>query len=304
MNNYVTLAIGILCAGFGGELFVRGTVGLARWARISAGIIGATVAAFGTSSPELSVAINAALIGTPEISFGNVLGGNLLNVAVVLGFTLVLGSIHGSQSELRRDFRVALLVPVAIGILAFDGVLSRLDGFLLLAFFLFWLTTVFMEARRQRSVTEEVLGEHRRWLAVVSSLAGLVLLIAAGRLIITGAQGIAAVLGIDQFVVGVILVAIGTSAPELATTVIAKLRGHDEVGLGTIFGSNIFNGLFIVALVSIIHPIPVNWHEARVALLFGIVTVAMTWPSRQGIIQRWRGGVLLLLYALFFLITL
>jgi cation:H+ antiporter len=121
-------------------------------------------------------------------------------------------------------------------------------------------------------------------------------LVAAGALIVSGARGVAAAFGIDEFIVGATLVAIGTSTPELATTIIAKWRGHDEVGLGTIIGSNIFNNLFIVAVAAMIHPISVAWREVAVALGFGIVALAFCYPPRDGVIGRGRGLLLLALY--------
>jgi cation:H+ antiporter len=126
---------------------------------------------------------------------------------------------------------------------------------------------------------------------------GLAFLVAAGNLVVAGARGIAISWGIDEFVIGATIVAVGTSAPELATAVIAKLRGHDEVGLGTILGSNIFNGLFIIATAAIIHPIALSWREVAVALVFGLVTVAFTFPTRRGFIECRRGVLLLVLYA-------
>jgi cation:H+ antiporter len=299
MNDYVALILGVGCAGIGGELFVRGAVGLAHWARISPGIIGATVAAFATSSPELSVSINAAMAGKPQIALGDALGSNVVNVALILALTLVISGIQSPRSSIKRDFPVAVLVPVITGVLCLDGELSRLDGLLMLSMFLAWLLAAFIEARKQRSAAEEVLGEHRRWLAAFWCIAGLAFLIAAGNLIVTGARGIAISFGIDEFIIGATIVAIGTSVPELATTIIAKLRGHDEVGLGTILGSNIFNGIFIVAVAAIISPIRVAWREVAITLMFGLMALVFTYPTRGGFIERRRGALLLVLYAVY-----
>lgn len=299
MNDYAALLLGIISAGIGGELFVRAAVGLAYWARISPGIIGATVAAFATSSPELSVSINAALAGKPQIALGDALGSNVVNVALVLALALMISGIKSSRSSLKRDFPVALLVPVITGVLFLDGELSRIDGLLMLGMFIAWLVTTAVEARNQHNAAEEVLGEHRGWLAVLTCLAGLVFLVTAGNLIVTGARGIAISFGIDEFVIGATIVAVGTSVPELATTVIAKLRGHDEVGLGTILGSNIFNGLFIVAVAAIIQPITASWQEVAATLIIGFVAVVFVYPTGQGFIGRRRGGMLLLLYVIY-----
>ena len=130
MNDYVALSMGVICAGIGGELFVRGAVGLAHWARISPGIIGATVAALATSSPELSVSINAALAGKPQIALGDALGSNIVNVALILGLALVMSEIQSPRDSVKRDFPVALLIPIITGVLFLDGELSRFDGFL------------------------------------------------------------------------------------------------------------------------------------------------------------------------------
>ena len=270
MNDYVALSMGVVCAGIGGELFVRGAVGLAFWARISPGIVGATVVAFATSSPELSVSVNAALAGKPQIGLGDALGSNVVNVALILALALLISGIQSPRDSIKRDFPVALLIPIITGVLFLDGELSRLDGLLMLGMFITWLVAAVIEARKQRSAAEEVIGEHRRWLVVVLCVTGLAFLVAAGNLIVAGARGIAISFGIDEFIIGATIVAVGTSVPELATTVIAKLRGHDEVGLGTILGSNIFNGLFIVAFAAMIHPITVPWHEVAIALVFGL----------------------------------
>jgi len=297
MNNYASLILGVVAAGVGGELFVRGSVGLAHWARISPGIVGATVAAFATSSPELSVSINAATAGTPQISLGDVLGSNVVNVALILGLALAISGIKSPRGSVSRDFPVALLVPVVTGVLMLDGVISRVDGFLLLGVFLFWLGATVIEARKQRSAAEEVLGEHRIVPAVLSGVAGLVLLFVSGYFIVRGARGVATAYGIDAFIIGATVIAIGTSVPELATTLVSKLRGHDEVGLGTILGSNIFNGLLVVAVAAIICPITIKWHEVAIAVVFGVLAVLVTYPSQNGLIERRRGFVLLGLYA-------
>jgi len=272
-NPYLLLLAGVFSAAIGGELFVRGVVGIARWARVSAGIIGATFAAFATSSPELSVSVSSALAGTPQIALGDALGSNVVNIALILGLALVIAPVLAPRYSLRRDYSVALLLPLLLGLLAWDGVLSRTDGLILLALFAVWLVAVVREVYRQRSVAGVMLGEARHGLAILSSLAGLVFLVASGKLIVAGASGIALAYGIDAFVIGATLVAIGTSAPELATVIVSKLRGHDELGLGTLLGSNIFNGLFIVGVAASIHPIAVTPTEVAIGLLLGLLAL-------------------------------
>lgn len=297
MNDYLTLALGIIFAGVGGELFVRGTVGIASWARVSPGIIATTIAAFATSSPELSVSINSAISGVPQIALGDSLGSNVVNIALILALALLVSGIQSPRGNIKREFPVALLIPIFTAILFYDNELSRFDGLLLLSQFFTWLVAVVLEARKQRSATVEVLGEKRRWLAVLLCTVGLLFLVAAGSLIVTGAEGIAFSFGLDEFIIGATIVALGTSTPELATTVIAKVRGHDEVSLGTILGSNIFNGTFIIGVAATIHPIRVAMDDVALTLVFGFVALVFTYPSRTGLISRGRGVLLLMLYS-------
>ncbi len=298
--DFLILLAGVVCASIGGELFVRGVVGIAQWARISAGIIGATFAAFATSSPELSVSVTSALAETPQIALGDALGSNVVNIGLILGVALFFGSLHAPRDTQKRDFPVALLVPVLLGILAYDGTVSRMDGVILLGLFTVWLAIMVLDVRRQRSAAAEVLGEHNHKRAIIESVAGLAFLMASGMLIVSGAKGIATAYGIDPFVVGATLVAIGTSAPELAITIIARIRGHDEVGLGTILGSNIFNGLFIVGVASLISPIPVTGQEVTIGLMMGFLTTVCIFPVRGNLVEGRRGWLLVALY-LFYL---
>lgn len=295
--EWLMLVGGIACAALGGELFVRGSVGIARWLRIAPGIVGVTIAAFSTSSPELSVSVNAAMAGKPQIGLGDALGSNVVNVALVLGLALAVSGIRCSRGVVRRDFPVAAAVPAVTGALLIDGVISRLDGALMLVAFAVWLAAVIVHARKERSATPQAAPDRRRWLSVLWCGLGLGALMAAGTLIVTGAKAIAASFGIPPFVIGATVVAFGTSAPELATTLIAKLRGHDDIGLGTILGSNLFNGLLIVGVAATIRPIAVDWREVAAALGFGVAALLLVFPTRAAWIPRWRGAALLALYA-------
>ncbi|MBM4262420.1 MAG: sodium:calcium antiporter [Deltaproteobacteria bacterium] len=299
MNDYIYLIAGIVCAGLGGELFVRGSVGLARSLRIPPGIVGATVAAFATSSPELAVSVSSALAHVPQIALGDALGSNVVNVALILALALTIAAIRCPRDSVKRDYTVALLLPVITGVLILDGQISRLDGAVLICIFVAWLIAVIIAAQRQRSATGNVLGERKLGKAIAECVVGLALLVSAGYLIVNGARGIAVALGIGEFVIGATVVAVGTSVPELATAIIAKMRGHDEVGLGTVLGSNIFNGVFIIGVAALIYPITVAWRDVTVALVFGFLAVAFTFPLRGGMIERRRGFLLLVLYAVY-----
>jgi cation:H+ antiporter len=301
LTGAASLLFGLVLAGFGGEIFVRGLVGIARWANIAPSIVGLTLAAFATSSPELSVSINAALEGRPLIGLGDAIGSNVVNLGLVFAVVLTLADIAAPRSSLRRDFPVAMLIPVVTALLMIDGMLSRLDGLVMLSLFFTWLAYSLVEAWKQRSAVVEVLGEQRRARIVLSTLIGLIMLITAGRLIVLGGTSIGHALGLNLFMVGATIVAIGTSIPELATALISRFRGHTEVGLGTLLGSNIFNGLFVIGLIAIIHPIVLGLQEAAVGLGFGALIVAASFPA-EGWIRRRRSLLLVALYATYLLV--
>jgi cation:H+ antiporter len=290
----------VLCAGVGGELFLAGLVRLARWARISAGIVATTLAAFATSSPELTVAVTSALAGAPEIALGDALGSNVVNVALILGLAALIAPIPASPERSARDLLAAALAPPLIGVLALDGLLSRGDGILLLGVFTAWLAAAALEARHQRRASRAA-EPSPPWRFAALGVAGLALLAVAGRLVVSGARGIAEASGMHEFVIGATLVAIGTSVPELAIAVVSQLRGRHEVGLGTVLGSNIFNAGFIVGVAATLTPIRVLWSEVSWALLIGTATVALVAVQRRGGIGRPRGLLLIALYALYVL---
>lgn len=296
MNDALLLFLGVVAAGVGGELFVRGTVGLAALSRVSPAIVAVTVAAFATSSPELSVAVSAASEGKPEISLGDVLGSNIANIALILGLALIIQAMHVPRDSIRRDLPVALGAPFLIGTLCLDGQLTRIDAGILSAAFVIWLVFVVRAALHQRKRDTDVIGAHRWRYAIACSVAGLGLLILAGHLIVSGAHGIAMALGISEFVIGATLVAIGTSTPELATTLIARIRGHDDVGLGALLGSNIFNGLLVIATAAAITPITVDQGAVILTLGFGALAVVLAYPDKSGLLRRWRGVLLLGLF--------
>jgi len=261
------LLLGSILAGVGGEFFVRGLVTLAVWWRVPPGIVGATVGAFATSAPEMSVAVNTAVAGRPEIALGDVLGSNVVNIGLILGIALLFGAVLVDGGTLAREYPAAAAAPLVVGLLALDGTLGRIDGLVLLVVFAAWLSQSVIAARRIRALTPPALPERSRTSVVVNLGLGLALLVAAGRVILTGAVGFSEALGWDGFVVGAVLVALGTSAPELATVLIARVRGHDAVAVGTLLGSNIFNTLLIVGTAAVIHPVTVDSFQTDVGVL-------------------------------------
>jgi cation:H+ antiporter len=293
------LLLGIVLAGVGGEVFVRGSVGLAATLRIPPGIIGATVAAFATSAPEMAVGVNAALAGTPQIAVGDALGSNVVNIGLVMGSVLLIAPIRLDRRDVRRDLPFTIAAPLILGLLLWDGWLSRTDGAVLALVFAVWMGTTVLQALRERDATSAVLGTRSPWRAATFTLAGVGLLILAGRLVVVAAGGIGHALGLDPFLVGATLVAFGTSVPELATALLARWRGHDDLGAGTVMGSNIFNSLWVVGIVALIRPFELHLEEVGVAVLAGSVAGLMMIPLSSWVLGRSRGAALVGGYAVY-----
>lgn len=305
LSHLAALLGAIALAAVGGEAFLKGVLGMAAWLRVPRLLVATTLAAFATSSPELTVSSIAALAGKPEIGLGDALGSNVVNIALILGLALLFGPIRTRRDELGRDFGLALAVPLLTLLLAADGVLSRLEGILLLALFAIWMGLVIRAAAAARTppATADA-AQQKGYLAVLYGVGGLAALIAAGRLFVTGASGIAEAFGVHPYAIGAIVVAIGTSLPELVTVLLARLRGHDDIGVGTLIGSNLFNGLAIVGVAASIHPIQAPPAEIAIAIICGVTAVLLMVPNRTGRIPRRRGLLLLATYVGFVLATL
>jgi cation:H+ antiporter len=292
----------------GGTLFVNGGVGLAHWARWPTAVIGVTVAALGTSSPELMVAVRAGLDGVPNISLGNVLGSNVINVCLVLGLVLALAGIRtGEDGGQRRDWTAAVLIPCLMAVLLWDGWFSRVDALILLGVFIVWLVLVLAHALGHAAREGEITRSQPRpsLVTVVLALAGgLAVLIAASELVVRGGKGVAEALGWSPFIVGAVVVALATTTPELSITIISRYRGHHDIGLGNILGSNIFNACVVAAIAALIQPYAVDFREVLPCLVVGVAAVLLIFPPRSGFLRRWHGFSLLALYAVFVVLTL
>ncbi len=305
MTDLALILGAVLLAAAGGEAFLRSILGAALHLRVPKMVVATTLAAFATSSPELTVSSVAALAGQPEIGLGDALGSNVVNIALIFGLALLYRAVQTSRQDFGRDFTLALAVPVLTFFLALDGRIERSEALLLLAAFSVWLVLTVRGALRNRADAVDVeAGELSAGKSLLLGVLGLGALIAAGRLFVGGATGIAAALGVDTYVIGVVLVAIGTSLPELVTVILSRLRGHDDVGVGTLIGSNLFNGLAIVGVAGTIHPIAAPLSEVTLTLAAGVMALLLLLPDRSGRIRRARGVLLLALYTGFVWATL
>jgi len=269
--TYLLFVIGLLGLFFGGEYLVRGASSIARSYRISPMVIGLTIVGFGTSAPELLVSVQAALAGQPAIAIGNVLGSNIANILLILGISAVIAPLILPMRKLWRDLGFMLLATAVIWAMLLDGDITRLDGVLLLAGLIVFVAVAFLTGKAE---PDDALPLPPVWQAALMTLGGLVVLVIGARLLVDSATTIARTYGISEAVIGLTIVAVGTSLPELATSVVAALRKQTEIAVGNIVGSNIFNIFGILGLTAVIAPIPA---EAR------FVSIDMPWAAAAAI---------------------
>lgn len=293
----------IALAAAGGELFLKSMLDTATILRLPKLLVATTLAAFATSSPELTVSTIAALAEKPEIGLGDALGSNVVNIAIVFGLALLFGPLRVERRELGRDFALALAVPALTIWFVRDGLISRIEGSLLLLVFAIWLGYLIRNALAVRELLQAE-PKYHYWRAILYGVTGLATLVFAGKLFVTGSTGIAAALGVDAYIIGATVVAVGTSLPELVTVLLSRLRGHDDIFVGTLLGSNLFNGLAIVGLAASIHPIAAPSAEVVVALGMGLLSLLLLIPGRKSLIGRGRGAMLLTAYCLFVAMTI
>jgi cation:H+ antiporter len=294
----------ILLAG-GAELLVRGASRLAAAAGVSPLVIGLTVVAFGTSTPELAVSVDAAWRGASDLSLGNVVGSNILNVLLILGLSAVVTPLAVASQLIRREVPVMIGVSLLVWALALDGGIGRLDGFVL-TFGIAAYTYVSIRASRRepadiRAEYDAAFGLRPARLAADAALvvAGLTVLVVGTEWAVDSAVAIARTLGVSELMIGLTLVAGGTSLPELATSILAAVRGQRDIAVGNIVGSNIFNILGILGVSSLIAPIAVSpaalWFDIPVMIAVALACLPV-FLSRASI-SRWEGAAFLAAYA-------
>ena len=284
----------------GGDFLVRGAVALALRLGIAPVIVGLTVLAFGTSAPELIVSVAAALGGQPGIALGNVVGSNIANVLLILGATAVIAPVLSSDAELKRSWLWAVGAELLLIALCFAGPLMWWHGAILLAALAVLLSGQLRRARQGKGDAPELevgAADPRKialWLAI-----GLVALPIGAKILVAGASDIARSFGISEAVIGLTLVAIGTSLPELAASLASALRGRADMALGNVIGSNIFNILAIMGITAFFGPLPVPTEMLRVDLWFMLATTLLVGPFliRHIAIGRLTGAALLAVYA-------
>ena len=298
--DILLIVSGLALLVFGGDYLVRGAVALALKLGIAPVIVGLTVLAFGTSAPELIVSVAAALGGQPGIALGNVVGSNIANVLVILGATAVIAPVLSNDDELKISWVYAMVASALLIVLCFAGPLVWWHGAILLTGLALTLYMQISRARQGQAEAPEleVSTDSSRQIAIWL-VVGLVLLPIGAQLLVNGATDIARSFGISEAVIGLTLVAIGTSLPELAASVASALRGRADMALGNVIGSNLFNILAILGITAFFGPLEVPEQMLRFDLWFMLATTALLGPFllRHIAIGRVAGAALLSIYA-------
>ncbi len=319
MTAWLLSGLGLLILLLAGDALVRGAVNLSLRLGVPALIVSLTIVAFGTSAPELLISISAILENAPGIALGNVVGSNTANILLVLGLPALLATLHTSECDSRKNYVFMLLASVLFIGLAFCGTFTVITGLILLAALALMLWNAFREARAHRKACGEACADDEElegleeadpempyWKVSIFLVLGLVGLPMGAHLLVENATVIARHYGVSETVIGLTLVAVGTSLPELATTVMAALRRQADVALGNVIGSNMFNLLAIVGIATLVGPIPVDPEFLHFDLWVMLGASLLLIPFvflKQDITRTW-GFVLSILYAIYVIILL
>jgi len=302
---YLFLALGLIILLAGGKLLVDGASALAAKLGLSAGLIGLTVVSFGTSAPELLVSVSAALKGNSDISLGNVIGSNITNISLVLGISAIVFPIAIHKSVLKLDYLFMLLSSLLFYLLSFNGLISRIEG-ILFVILLVVLNWYFF--RKLKGATADLdeqettsLKKSPVWKAIVLVLGGVLGLYFGADLFVDNAVEISKIFGISERVIGITVIAIGTSLPELATSIIAAINKKTDIAIGNILGSNIMNILAIIGITALVQPISVSEVFLKQDFIWMITLTLLLFPilSTKLRISRWEGMLLVMVYAIY-----
>lgn len=307
MITYLLFIIGFYFLVKGADLLVEGSAAIAKKLKISSIVIGLTIVAFGTSAPEFIVNIFASVQGNSEIAIGNILGSNIANILLILGISAMIYPITAKKNTVIKEIPLSLLAIVVLGLMANDLIidgegfsnLTRIDGFILLCFFIIFLYYSFGITKSDKDIVEEeikTLSYLKATLFILLGLAGLVL---GGKWIVDGAVKIAEFFNISQSLIGLTIVAIGTSLPELATSAVAAYKKQSDIAIGNVVGSNIFNIFWILGASAAIRPLPFSIGsntDIAMTILASVVLFMVMFIGEKRVIERWQGGFMVTTY--------
>ena len=304
MLDLAEIVAGLPLLYYGGDFLVTGSVRFARYLKVSSFVIGATILAFGTSAPELAVAILAALDGAPALAMGNIIGSNIANIGLVLGLACLIAPITIASSRFKREYPPFLLSALLILFLAWDLKIYRLEGILMVGLLAIYIWRSFNYKEDLNTQPEEEVrffSDKGPTFQVLLILIGLIGLVSGAKLLVSGGVSIARNLGIGEWFIGITVVAIGTSLPEIVSSIMAARRGHGEMAIGNIFGSNIFNILMVLGITSTIHPLNITepiHPDLIITIGFTCLLFILTLRGKHSL-GKISGAILLVTYFLY-----
>lgn len=302
ITSLTLLILSLVALYIGAGWLVQGSSALALKAKISPLVIGLTIVAFGTSAPELVVSLNAALKGEGEIAIGNILGSNIFNIGIILGISATIYPLQAKKQLLRIDIPVMLIATILLTIFFWNGELGRMEGgFFLAGIILYTIFSLYYSRKHGEEPNLELEEQPRHWaFDTLEIVGGLVVLIFASHLLVENAVSIAREVGLSEAVIGLTIIAAGTSMPELATTIVAASKGKTDIAIGNIVGSNLFNILAIAGSCSLVQPIVaknVNYIDLLVMLAISLLLLPLVKSGQK--ITRTEGLVLVIVYIIY-----
>lgn len=307
MLTYILFIIGFVVLIKGADLLVKGASSIAKEMHISPLVIGLTIVSFGTSAPELIVNLFASASGKTDLAIGNILGSNIANVFLILGVSALIYPLTTKKNTVWKEIPFSLLAAILLTVLVSDKLidgsdfsrLSRIDGIVLISFFIIFLYYTFGIAKVKGESNESDIPVYSLGLSILFVILGLTGLTFGGKWIVDGAVEIAAYFEMSESMIGLTVVAIGTSLPELATSAMAAYRKQSDIAIGNVVGSNIFNIFLILGISSTVNPLPFNPEssmDVAMTILASLTLFIVLFIGKKHVLERWQGGLMLFIY--------
>ena len=291
--DILLIVLGVAMVLLGADRLTEGAAALARRMNVPEIIIGLTIVAAGTSAPELFVSLVSALKGTPDMAMGNVVGSNTMNCMLIVGCAAMVAPMTISRSTVQKDIPFSVGASVLLMILAINAYLGRFDGIILLLGFAAFMYYTLLQAKKGQVEQQETVKQVNPWLSAFFVVLGLAMLVVGSNVFVDAASDVAFSLGLSEGVVGLTIVAGGTSLPELATSVVAARKGQSAIAIGNVIGSNVFNILFILGLTATISPMQIQGITlVDMGMMLGSVSLVWLFSYTRFTVERWEGALL------------
>ena len=295
--DILLIIIGVALVLKGADFLTEGASALARRMHVPEIVIGLTIVAAGTSAPELFVSVVSALNGTPDLAVGNVVGSNTMNCMLIVGCAAMVAPMTISRSTVRKDIPFAVMASILLTCIALDNYLGRIDGIILLLGFVVFMAYTLLQAKNGQTEPQTEVRQLNPWLSLLFLVIGLAMLVAGSNVFVGSASSVAAALGISEGVIGLTVVAGGTSLPELATSVVAARKGQSAIAIGNVIGSSVFNILLILGMTAVISPLQIEG-ITTIDMAVMLISVILVWlfSFTRFTVERWEGALLVFGY--------